>query len=165
MSVRKPKLLVYHARITRDGAYWLATFADAPGCQTFTMSRANLAHVAKTALEGWLEAHLDTNQVPNKPSAHRRSGLPITVSPRLAARVRAIWAQKRNSVRAPKPKSRFYALAGKREPIFLVNERGDLAHYSTLEKARAAAANSFMGKAFGFVIVEFNDKGYVATHD
>jgi predicted RNase H-like HicB family nuclease/DNA-binding XRE family transcriptional regulator len=76
----------YVAKYTREGDRYLATFPDAPGCQTFADSLDELRVAAKEALEGWLEAHLVSGQVPPEPKRFSR-GLSIEVDPALAVAI------------------------------------------------------------------------------
>jgi predicted RNase H-like HicB family nuclease/DNA-binding XRE family transcriptional regulator len=75
----------YRAKITREGKYTLAEFPDCPGCQTFSEPKENIEDVAREALEGWLETHLQNGEVPPAPKA--RSGLPIRVNAMLAVKI------------------------------------------------------------------------------
>jgi len=75
--------MFYVAKHTREGRRHLATFLDAPGCQTFADSLEALRVAAKEAIEGWLEAHLVSGQVPPAPKPRSR-GLVVEVDPALA---------------------------------------------------------------------------------
>jgi predicted RNase H-like HicB family nuclease/DNA-binding XRE family transcriptional regulator len=87
----------YHALITREGKQHLAEFADAPGCQTFAGSEAALREASREALEGWLEAHLESGDVPprpgRRPSAAGVAVWTVDVAPRLAVSVELRWAR------------------------------------------------------------------------
>ncbi|MGQ0648245.1 MAG: helix-turn-helix domain-containing protein [Gemmatimonadaceae bacterium] len=81
-------IMEYWAKVTEEGEHWLAEFPEAPGCQTFAESEAELPETAREALEGWLETQLQTRQVPPRPREHRGGGwLPIRIDARLAAKV------------------------------------------------------------------------------
>ena len=77
----------YVAKVTREGNRYLAGFSDAPGCQTFADSEAELRVAAKEALEGWLEAHLESGQVPPAPKPRVARGLAIEVDPALSVAI------------------------------------------------------------------------------
>lgn len=81
--------MVYRAKITEEGKYWLAEFPDCPGCQTFGETKAEVLSMAKEALEGWLEAHLVTGRVPPKP--RKKTGAAIRVSPSLGFVLQIRW--------------------------------------------------------------------------
>ncbi|MCI0569875.1 MAG: type II toxin-antitoxin system HicB family antitoxin [Myxococcaceae bacterium] len=57
----------YAAVVSKEGKATLAEFPDAPGCQTFAQPGEDIAELAQEALEGWLEAHLVTGDVPPPP--------------------------------------------------------------------------------------------------
>jgi predicted RNase H-like HicB family nuclease/DNA-binding XRE family transcriptional regulator len=81
--------MVYRAKITKEGKYWLAEFSDCPGCQTFGETEVEALSMAKEALEGWLEAHLVTGRVPPKP--RKKTGVAIRVSPSLGFVLQIRW--------------------------------------------------------------------------
>lgn len=89
--------MFYVAQISKEGRHFLAEFRDAPGCQTFADSEDELRTSAKEALEGWLEAHLVSGQVPNRPrkgrEVRRRREMAVRVRPGLAAAVQLRWAR------------------------------------------------------------------------
>ncbi|MBN2195818.1 MAG: type II toxin-antitoxin system HicB family antitoxin [Polyangiaceae bacterium] len=78
--------MFYIAKHTREGKHHLATFPDAPGCQTFADSLDTLRTAAKEAIEGWLEANLVSGQVPPEPKPRTR-GLVIEIDPALAVAI------------------------------------------------------------------------------
>jgi predicted RNase H-like HicB family nuclease/DNA-binding transcriptional regulator YiaG len=86
-----PKLveLVYMARIYEDGDGWSVEFPDCPGCLTCGDSFDDARAMAKDALEGWLEVHVDDGDLPPKPAA--REGEAILVNAELAARIAILW--------------------------------------------------------------------------
>jgi transcriptional regulator with XRE-family HTH domain/predicted RNase H-like HicB family nuclease len=57
----------YPAIITREGEFTLAEFPDCEGCQTYTRKGENIEEAAREALEGWLEANLGRDTIPNRP--------------------------------------------------------------------------------------------------
>jgi transcriptional regulator with XRE-family HTH domain/predicted RNase H-like HicB family nuclease len=90
--------MYYAAYISREGEHVLAEFPDCTGCQTFADSGDVIAGAAREALEGWLEAHLVSGQVPPRPVDH--SAAPagkklarIGVRPGLAAALLIRWAR------------------------------------------------------------------------
>jgi len=66
-------VLHYTAIVTREGRYWVAVYADAPGCQTQATSESSLRVAAQEALDGWLEAHLADERVPPAPRTRVRT--------------------------------------------------------------------------------------------
>jgi len=72
---------------------------------------------------------------------------------------------KRRNPPPRKPVSKFYLLSGRGEPVFLVNEEGESAFLDSLEAARESAMSSTMTRALGGVIIEWDDNGYVDSHD
>ena len=91
----------YQAIITKEGRATLAHFPDCPGCQTQADPGENIYSLAQEALEGWLEAHLVSGQIPPLP-AQKKYRAPaggrsvgVTVSPMLAARIQLRAARQR----------------------------------------------------------------------
>ena len=56
----------------------------------------------------------------------------------------------------------FFVVSGKNEPVVLIDEEGSPAAYRSKEEAEAAAAASFMGQSFDYVIVECDGRISVA---
>ncbi|MFL5614885.1 MAG: helix-turn-helix domain-containing protein [Gemmatimonadaceae bacterium] len=90
----------YMAQLRKDGRRTLITFPDCPGCQTFANRRDEIDSVAREALEGWLETHLVTGDLPPLPSARRVRGAQaldqlrrVSVNPALALRLTLRWAR------------------------------------------------------------------------
>jgi antitoxin HicB len=87
----------YVAYISHEDDRVLAEFPDCPGCQTFADDEAAIVEVAREALEGWLEAHLTSGQIPPRPRVYY--GAPygvmarIPVRPGLAAALNIRWAR------------------------------------------------------------------------
>lgn len=87
----------YPAIITAEGNYTLAEFPDCPGCQTFAREGEDIEGSAAEALEGWLEANLGRDSVPNRPGTVttpkrakvRQVDVPLILSFRLELR----WAR------------------------------------------------------------------------
>lgn len=90
--------MFYTAIITEEGQHTLATFPDAPGCQTFAEPGESIAEEAREALEGWLESGLAHGEAPPRPSAkvHVSSGersVQVRIAPALAVRLQIRWAR------------------------------------------------------------------------
>jgi len=85
----------YLAKLTKEGRYLLVEFPDAPGCQTFAETEAELHEMAKEALEGWLEAHLVDGEAPPRPKRRRKTvdTWQVEVSPALSVAVQIRWAR------------------------------------------------------------------------
>lgn len=83
----------YAAIITKEGRNTLAEFPDCPGCQTFAEPGERIEDQAAEALQGWLEAHLITGDVPPKPSRRAPKGkvLWVEVPARLAVKLYLRW--------------------------------------------------------------------------
>jgi predicted RNase H-like HicB family nuclease/DNA-binding XRE family transcriptional regulator len=79
----------YRARIAQEGKYWLTSFPDCPGCQTFGDSREEALTMAGEALSGWIEAHLVDGESPPRPKAKR--GTPVSVAANVAIAVEVRW--------------------------------------------------------------------------
>ena len=84
----------YIARVTKEGRHWLAEFPDAPGCQTFASSQAELQAMATDALVGWIETAMEHGRELPRPKARRLEGteqrlvsyLPSGLAPAMALR-------------------------------------------------------------------------------
>lgn len=90
----------YVATLSKEGRRTLISFPDCPGCETFAERGEDLNAVAREALEGWLEAHLVTGDVPPIPSTRQRSRarshrnvVAIGIDPTLALRLTLRWAR------------------------------------------------------------------------
>src|SRR5437660_12774311 len=66
------RAMEYLAQLSKEGRRTLISFPDCPGCQTFADRRDEVDALAREALEGWLEAHLVTGDVPPVPSPRPR---------------------------------------------------------------------------------------------
>jgi predicted RNase H-like HicB family nuclease/DNA-binding XRE family transcriptional regulator len=86
--MRRTAVRYWAATQIEDGST-LVEFPEAPGCVTFGEDEEGARAAAQEALEGWLEAHLDTGQVP--PAAAGAggdgAGFWVEVPPRLALRI------------------------------------------------------------------------------
>lgn len=90
--------MYYAAYVSREGEGWFAEFPDAPGCQTEADSEEELRAAAQEALQGWLEAHLVSGRVPQRPQERERAPRGrklwwIPVSSTVAAPVILRWAR------------------------------------------------------------------------
>ena len=92
----------YRATLSKEGRRTLIAFEDCPGCVTFSDRSADVPARARDALEGWLEAHLVTGDVPPMPSRVarklRRAELAVRISPLLAVRLQIRWARRERSL-------------------------------------------------------------------
>lgn len=84
--------LQYVGIVSKEGRHYTIDFPDAPGCQTFTTRKADVPETAREAIEGWLEAHLVSGQVPPWPHAPRgaRPGeerVIVTIAPKIVLAV------------------------------------------------------------------------------
>jgi predicted RNase H-like HicB family nuclease len=95
--------MYYTACISYEGKHILIEFPDCPGCQTCAVNEDTIAVIALEALDGWLEAHLASGQVPPQPRKHTPAGMkagmkaihvPIRLD--LAAALQIRWAEKEN---------------------------------------------------------------------
>lgn len=88
----------YIARVAKSGRKTVIDFPDCPGCQTFAGSSEDVHEVAREALEGWLETHLEDGDAPPRPVATTRRGgtdkyVAIRIDPTLAIRLAIRWAR------------------------------------------------------------------------
>jgi len=60
--------------------------------------------------------------------------------------------------------SKFYVASGRGTPVFLVDETGETAAFDRLEDARESAQATPMCMALGYVILEWNEAGFVEAH-
>lgn len=90
----------YHGIVTHEGDQTLVQFPDAPGAQTFADPGEDIHELAKDALEGWLEAHLEHGEAPPVPSRQRPRApkgaevIEVPVSPALGVRLALRWARR-----------------------------------------------------------------------
>lgn len=87
----------YVAKVSRDRGRTLVDFPDCPGCQTFARKGEDVVAVAREALEGWLELHLEDGAAPPRPAAKirgsARSSLLVRIDPSLAIRLAIRWGR------------------------------------------------------------------------
>lgn len=131
----------YLARITKEGTRTLIDFPDCPGCQTFAERKESVAEVAREALEGWLEVHLEDGEAPPRPSSRLRSRgkqasvLPIVVDPSLAVRLQIRWARQAANLSQGDLAKR---VGVTRQQISLIESQGGNITLGTLEKIAKA---------------------------
>lgn len=84
----------YVARVVREGKHWLVEFPDAPGCQTFATSRAEIESMAHDALLGWLAVTMAHGRRLPRPKARARSGdIAVVIPSDLATAMQLRWAR------------------------------------------------------------------------
>jgi antitoxin HicB len=98
LELNRSTAVHYLARLTPDRRRTAIEFPDCPGCQTFAGRRERVVDVAREALEGWLELHLEDGDVPPRPSpriAPRRGSraAAVRIDPGLAVRLEIRWAR------------------------------------------------------------------------
>lgn len=83
----------YPAIITKEGRHTVAVFPDCPGCATQADPGERIEDQAAEALQGWLEAHLITGDVPPRPPRKAPKGkvLWVEVPARLAVKLYLRW--------------------------------------------------------------------------
>ncbi len=127
--------MIYFAKHTREGDHHLAAFPDAPGCQTFADSLDALKSAAKEAIEGWLEAHLVSGQVPPEPKPRVGRGLAIEIDPALAVAIEL----RRARLEAGLSQSALAARAGvSQQQIAKLERPGENPSIETLKKVARA---------------------------
>lgn len=128
----------YVATIAKEGRKTLIEFPDCPGCQTFATGGESIADVARDALDGWLELHLEEGDAPPVPRFKpKRSArvLEVAVDPSLAVRLQIRWARQRAGVSQG-------ALADRvgvtRQQVSLLESRGANMQIATLQRIAEA---------------------------
>ena len=128
----------YVATLAKDGRATLIEFPDCPGCQTFASRRASVAGVARDALQGWLELHLEDGDAPPEPrfTAKRRVRvLSVTVDPSLAVRIEIRWARQRAGLSQGALADR---IGVTRQQVSLLESRGANMQVATLQQIAEA---------------------------
>ena len=128
----------YLATLAKDGRATLIEFPDCPGCQTFVTGRASAADVARDALEGWLELHLEDGDVPPEPRFTAKRGvrtLSVAVDPSLAVRLEIRWARQRAGVSQGALADR---IGVTRQQVSLLESRGANMQVATLQRIAVA---------------------------
>jgi predicted RNase H-like HicB family nuclease/DNA-binding XRE family transcriptional regulator len=130
----------YTARIAKEGKQTLVEFPDCPGCQTFADPDEDVIEVARDALEGWLETHLENGDAPPRPRhKHRASSatalIPVRIDPSLAVRLEIRWARQDANL----SQSELAKLVGvSRQQISLLEAQGGNVTLGTLERVANA---------------------------
>lgn len=85
----------YIAELSREGRRTLIEFRDCPGCQTFAGPGEDAGELAREALEGWLEVHLERGAAPPRPTARRLGpkSMRVRVTPSLAIALQLRWCR------------------------------------------------------------------------
>lgn len=128
----------YFAQTARDRGRTLIEFPDCPGCQTFAGKGEDVLAVARDALEGWLELHLEDGDAPPRPSSPRRRGadrLAVRVDPALAIRLAIRWARQDENLSQGELARR---VGVTRQQISLLESQGGNVTLATLSKIARA---------------------------
>ena len=126
----------YTAVTKREGKRTLVEFPDCPGCQTFSEASEAAADVAREALEGWLEVHLEDGEAPPRPARHTRATgrarlLNVRIDPTLAVRLQIRWARQGAKLSQSELAKR---IGVTRQQISLLEGRGRNLTVTTLRK-------------------------------
>ena len=128
----------YVATLVKEGRSTLIEFPDCHGCQTFTKGKESIAAIARDALEGWLELHLEDGDVPPEPRFTGKRGvrtLAVTVDPSLAIRLEIRWARQRAGMSQGALANR---IGVTRQQISLLESRGANMQITTLQRIAEA---------------------------
>lgn len=127
----------YLAELAREGRRTLIEFPDCPGCQTFAEPDEDVGAVAREALEGWLEVHLEGGEAPPRPSTRKRGAkmLPVRVSPALAIALLLRWRRQELKLSQSDLGKR---LGVTRQQVALLERPGANLRVATLAKAAEA---------------------------
>lgn len=85
----KPTPLVYRALIVEEPDGWTVEFPDCPGCFTCGDTFEEAYAMAKEAVEGWLECHVESGPMPPKPEA--TEGFMVAIDQELSDAIRRLW--------------------------------------------------------------------------
>jgi DNA-binding XRE family transcriptional regulator/predicted RNase H-like HicB family nuclease len=130
----------YLAVTRKEGKSTLIGFPDCPGCQTFAEPGEVVVDVARDALEGWLEVHLEGGDAPPRPSVRVRApsrsrSLPVRVDPMLAVRLQIRWARQDAQLSQGELAAR---IGVTRQQVSLLESRGSNLTVGTLRKIAGA---------------------------
>ena len=128
----------YLAELARAGRRTLIEFPDCPGCETFAEPDEDVMEVAREALEGWLETHLEFGEAPPQPSPRRKAGrssLAVRVNPALAIALLLRWRRQELKLSQAELGKR---LGVTRQQVALLERPGGNLRVSTLAKAAEA---------------------------
>jgi predicted RNase H-like HicB family nuclease/DNA-binding XRE family transcriptional regulator len=132
---------MHYVAVTRkEGKSTLIEFPDCPGCQTFAESHEVAIDLARDALEGWLEVHLENGDAPPRPSARVRARsrerlLPVRINPMLAVRLQIRWSRQEAQLSQGELAAR---IGVTRQQISLLESRGSNLTVGTLRKIAGA---------------------------
>lgn len=126
----------YLAELARDGRRTTIEFPDCPGCQTFAEPIEDVEKVAREALEGWLEVHLEGGEAPPRPK-RRPAGkvLAVRVGPALAIALQLRWRRQELKLSQAALGKR---LGVTRQQVALLERPGGNLRVATLAKAAEA---------------------------
>lgn len=127
----------YIARVAKEGRRTLVEFPDCPGCQSFADPGEDVVEVAREALEGWLETHLEDGDAPPRPTRHRAANgfLPVRIDPNLAVRLAIRWARQDENLSQGELAKR---VGVTRQQISLLEAQGGNVTLGTLTKLATA---------------------------
>lgn len=131
----------YIARLMKEGKRTLVEFPACPGCQTFAEPDEDVSELAREALEGWLELHLEDGDAPPRPKARHRSAsrserhLPIRIDPTLAVRLQIRWARQDAKLSQAELAKR---LGVSRQQVSMLEAQGGNVTLGTLQKVAEA---------------------------
>lgn len=126
--------MIYVAKTSTERGRMLIEFPDCPGCQTFAERRDDPVIVARDALEGWLELHLEDGDFPPHPRFRWAAGgkrLRVRISPSIAIRLEIRWARQRLGLSQAQLAER---VGVTRQQISLLESKGGNLQVSTLQK-------------------------------
>ncbi len=126
----------YIATTRREGKRTLIEFPDCPGCQTFADAVESPPDVARDALEGWLDVHLEGGDAPPRPSERIRPPagariLRVRIDSSLAVRLQIRWARQAAGLSQGELAKR---IGVTRQHVSLLESRGRNVTVGTLRK-------------------------------
>lgn len=126
----------YWARIAHENGRVLIEFPDCPGCQTFATRREDPVAIARGALEGWLELHLEDGEAPPHPRFRGKGhSIAVRVDPMLGIRLQIRWARQGAGLSQGDLANR---VGVTRQQISLIEGKGGNLQVSTLQRIAAA---------------------------
>jgi ribosome-binding protein aMBF1 (putative translation factor) len=124
----------YLATLAKERRRTLIDFPDCPGCQTFVTARKSVVEVARDAVEGWLELHLEEGDVPPEPTYVPKRGarvIDVAIDPSLAVRLQIRWSRQRAGVSQGALAAR---IGVTRQQVSLIESRGANMQIATLQR-------------------------------